>query len=341
MQRSRPDTYQPPYPAYQSHFPDDRPEYVMAMIGVQSKDVASGKDMSEQLLALLTADTEARPAHVERGLQTDAYGYINDVLIPYWHSRQTMSDFWKRPDVRAWLEPPLSGNVGWWRECIVAPVTSLDGNYSLGNIRYGIGRYVEQKVEQFHAYFGSMRDRVPDFLAGTADGEEGQVTANRQLESFGKRLRIDGLPDNLCFIRAPFGWDQSTPEEQQAFVDDMLPVFKTGADYLRDNPMDSNCISMRFLDEIDMGLENGAQVEVLGWFLTLKDLERWTHHHPTHLAIYKGVFDYMKRFNFEAKLNLGHEVTVVPRGGALLEYCNCHPHTGFLPFYEAGEVAAV
>lgn len=340
MQRSRPDTYQPPYPAYQSHFPGDRPEYVMAMIGVQSEDTNSGKEMSERILALLTRDASARPAHVERGVQNDAFGFTNDIFIPYWHTRQAMSEFWKRPDVREWLETPLSGDVGWWRESIVAPVTSVDGSHSVGNIRYGIGRYVEQKVEQFHGYFGSMRDRVTDFLAGSADGETGQIRCNDQLASAGKRLRITRVPDRLCFIRAPFGWDQATPEEQQAFIDDMLPVFKAGADYLRDNPMDANCVSMRFLDEIDMGLDNGAQVEVLGWFLTLKDLEQWTHHHPTHLAIYNGVFKYMERFDFQAKLNLGHEVVVVPQGGALLEYCNCHPKTGFLPFFESEEVAA-
>ena len=338
MARSRPDTYQPPYPAYQSHFPENRPEYVMAMIGIQSKDASAGEDMVRDILDLLLAEKDAKPEHVERGQQFDAYGFHNDVLLPYWHTREDMEGFWKRADVKAWLETPLANDVGWWRECVTAPVTSLDGNYSLENIDYGIGRYVEQKVEQFHAYFGSMRDRVADFVAGLADGEEGQIQRKKEVDSRGKRIRVNNLPDKLCFIRGPFGWDRATPEEQQAFIEDMLPVFKTGADYLRDNPMDANCISMRFLEEVDMGLDNGTQVEILGWFLTLKDLERWTHHHPTHLAIYNGVFKYMKRFNFEAKLNLGHEVAVIPTGGALLEYCNCHPNTGFLPFFECEEV---
>lgn len=337
MQRSRPDTYEPPYPAYQSHFPADRPEYVMAMAGIQSRPDSGGHSLSEHVLALLRADREGTPEHVERGAQTDAAGYRNDVLIPYWKTARDMHAFWERPDVREWLEAPLTGPVGWWRECITAPVTALDGNYSLEKIGYGVGRHVRQELEQFHAYFGSMRDRVPDYLAGRADGEPGGLAPGPEAASVGKRLRIRNLPDKLCFIRGPFGWDQATPEEQQAFIEDMLPVFRAGADYLRDNPGESNCISMRFLEEIDMGLSNGVQVEVLGWFLTLKDLERWTHHHPTHLAIYRGVFEYMRRFDFHARLNLGHEVSVVPAGGALLEYCNCHPQTGFLPFFESSD----
>ncbi len=338
MKKSRPDSYQPPYPAYQSHFASGHDDFVMAMASVQARQQSAAEQLTNELLALLLVDRECKPLHVERGTQTDASGYHNDVFMPYWKDKQDMHGFWEREDVQSWMSKPRKGDAGWWRETIVAPVTSLDGNYSLEKIDYGVGRYVEQKLEQFHAYFGSMRDRVVDYLSGEADGKKGQITRRDAVDSFGRRMRISEMPDKLCFIRGPFGWDKATEEEQQAFIDDMLPVFKTGADYLRDNPLDSNCISMRFIDEVDMGLDNGVQVEILAWFLTLKDLERWTHHHPTHLAIYRGVFEYMKRFDFQARLNLGHEVIVVPSGGAVLEYCNCHPSTGFLPFFESVEI---
>ncbi|HVW68484.1 MAG TPA: phenylacetaldoxime dehydratase family protein, partial [Steroidobacteraceae bacterium] len=81
--------------------------------------------------------------------------------------------------------------------------------------------------------------------------------------------------------------------------------------------------------------DNGVQVESLGWFLTLRDLEHWTHHHPRHVAIMKNIMAYMQRFDFKPRLNLGHEVIVVPRGQAEFEYSNCHPGTGFLPFFPA------
>lgn len=339
MQRSRSSDYEPPYPAYQSHFDSGRPDYVMAMVGVQSVETSSGMELSNRILHLFNRDHSSKPDHVERCIQScDGFGYHNDVFIAYWTDKTDMSEFWERTDVRSWLEEPCDGDIGWWRECMVAPVSSLDGNASIGNIRYGVGRYVKQELEQFHAYFGSMRDRVVDYLSGAADGEEGRICDGQENESFGKRLRISNPPDKLCFIRGPFGWDKADTAQQQDFIDDMLPVFKRGADYLRDNPMDSNCVSMRFLQEVDMGLNNGVQVEVLGWFLTLKDLENWTHHHPTHKAIYRGVFEYMRKYNFEARLNMGHEVVVVPAEGVTLEYCNCHPKTGFLPFYASAPV---
>jgi hypothetical protein len=116
-------------------------------------------------------------------------------------------------------------------------------------------------------------------------------------------------------------------------MEQMYPVYKDGSDYLSENPLESNCISMRLIDEVRDTFDNGVQSESLGWFLTLKDLESWTHRHPRHLAIMSNIMGYMERFNFKPRLNLGHEVIVVPQGQAAFEYCNCHPDTGFLPFF--------
>ena len=224
MKKSRPDSYQPPYPAYQSHFASGHDDFVMAMASVQARQQSAAEQLTNELLALLLADRECKPLHVERGTQMDASGYHNDVFMPYWKDKQDMHGFWEREDVQSWMSKPRKGDAGWWRETIVAPVTSLDGNYSLEKIDYGVGRYVEQKLEQFHAYFGSMRDRVVDYLSGEADGKKGQITRRDAVDSFGKRMRISEMPDKLCFIRGPFGWDKATEEEQQAFIDYSIEV---------------------------------------------------------------------------------------------------------------------
>lgn len=56
MQRSKPDTCQSPYPAYQSHFPADRPQFVMELAGIQSRPASAGHLLSELALALLRAE---------------------------------------------------------------------------------------------------------------------------------------------------------------------------------------------------------------------------------------------------------------------------------------------
>lgn len=52
----------------------------------------------------------------------------------------------------------------------------------------------------------------------------------------------------------------------------------------------------------------------------------------------QSIVGYMQQFNFKPRLNMGHEVVVIPQGQAQLEYSNCHPRTGFLPFFEAESV---
>lgn len=338
MQRSKPESYKPPYPAYQAHQPSDRPDIVMAMLGVQAADGANGGPLLLDLLGLCAQAGPGKPLHVEQGWHVDAFGWRNDVLMPYWATRADQDAFWTRADVRSLLLAPRMGATGLWAETICAPNTSLDGNYARPDVRYGISRYSEMKEEQYHAYMGSMRDRVPDYLAGNADGAQQQISPVAPAASFGKVLEITDLPRNLCFIRGAFAWKDASPEEQQVFMDQMWPVYKEGAEYLRDNPVDSNCISMRMIDEVQLGYDNGVQSEVLGWFLTLADLERWVREHPRHLAIMRTIMGYMQQFDFKPKLNLGHEVMVLPSGGARMVYNNCHPDTGFLRFFPSREV---
>jgi hypothetical protein len=340
MQRSRPADFVPPYPAYTSRHPPDQSEYVMAQIGIQSRADADGGAMLNRIERMARAAGEGEPQHRERARHVDREGFRNEIVVLYWKRAQEMTRFWERADVRSWLEEPLSGAVGWWRECIQSPVGSLDANYSTVRATWGSGRHVPQTEEQFHGYYGSMRDRTPHFLDGSADAPAGQLAFVPAADSFGKRLRVSA-PDKVCFIRGAFGWDQALPEEQRAFMDDMYPVYRAGAEFLRDHPLETNCISARPAEHVPTGESSFVQAETIAWFLTLKDLERWTHHHPTHAAIYGGVFKLMHRFNFQMRLNLGHEVAVVSRGQAILEYCNCHPHTGFLRFFPAMPVQAM
>jgi hypothetical protein len=332
MQRSRPDDFVPPYPAYTSQYPHDQPEFVMAQIGVQSPGAGDGEALYGHIMELARTPAAGRPQHVERCRHVDRQGYVNQVALAYWKRAGDMRAFWERADVRAWLDEPPAGPAGWWRECVRAPVGSLDANYSIAQATWGSGRHVRQIEEQFHGYYGSMRDRTPDYLAAKADAEPGQIAHRGDPDSFGRRLRVQ-TPDKLCFIRGAFGWDQARPEEQEAFMADMYPVYKAGADYLRDNPLETNCISARLLEHVASEDSSFVQSDTIAWFLTLKDLERWTHHHRTHAAIYGGVFKLMNRFEYRMRLNLGHEVAVVPQGQAVLEYANCHPRTGFLPFF--------
>jgi aldoxime dehydratase len=335
-QRSKPDDFEPPYPAYQAHPPEAMPEVVIALFAVQARGEAESAAIVEQIAALLDAPLAGRPLHFDISSYADAAGAENLIHKAYWASVSDQTAFWNRGDVRAFLSAPMTGDCGWWVESFHAPTTSLDGNYAVSDVKYGIGRHSTLKEERFHAYMGSMRDRVPDYLSGVADGPEGRLARIAdKTETLGQTLRVTDLPPGLCYIRSGFAWKNADPSEQAAFLKDMMPVFEDGADYLRDNPVEANCISMRKTEEHTAHFDNEVQSNSIGWFLTLRDLEYWVRAHPRHLAIMDTIMGYMARFNFQPKLNLGHEVVVVPEGQLLAIYANCHAETGFLPYFPA------
>ncbi|MEM7569732.1 MAG: phenylacetaldoxime dehydratase family protein [Pseudomonadota bacterium] len=340
MQRSQPETYEAPYPAFQQYQEPSRPDYVMAMIGIQSAPGANGETLRDAMFALCQAHGDGAPAHTEAATHEDAQGARNHVLMPYFHTQNDMAAFFARADVAEALMQPLSGDIGLWAEQLAAPTTALDANNARPDVAYGIARYSTAREEQYHAYMGSMRDRVPDYLAGKANGAPAQLAAQPAPQSKGQVLAISALPHNLCFIRGAFAWKDADPAEQAAFMEQMMPVYREGAHYLRDNPIESGCISMRMADSVQLEGDNRLQSEILGWFLRLEDLERWTRSHPRHLAIMKTIYRYMGDFNFKPKLHLGHEVVVIPQGQAKMLYNNCHPQTGFLPFFPAHVLTA-
>lgn len=338
MLRSKPDSYQPPYPAFQQDQSPDQPDFVMAMLGVQANVESPPPALVAELLALCRQQGTGSPAHVEAVSHVDAHGYRNDVFLPYWKTMGQMAAFFTRVDVAEFLMQPLDGETGLWAERLAAPTTSLDANNARPDVQYGIARYSLPREEQYHAYMGSMRDRVPDYLAGKANGDDAKLALQGDVESKGRVLAITDLPHNLCFIRGAFAWQDAGEEEQAAFMNRMMPVYREGAEYLRDNPVESGCISMRMADTVPMDEDSGLQSEILGWFIRLEALERWTRHHPRHLAIMKTIYGYMEEFSFKPKLHLGHEVVVIPHGQAQMLYNNCHPQTGFLPFFPADEL---
>lgn len=338
-QRSQTSDYVPPYPAFQAHQKGEHTHIAAALLAVQTRNGADSGPILAKLRGLLSAAGEGQPLHVEESLFDDNKGAQHHILMPYWLGPNEQAAFWSRGDITAFVEAPLNGDIGWMAEVFSAEVTSLDGNYSIPNVRYGISRYSHMEEEQYHAYMGSMRDRVPDYLSGKADGAIAQLALTpAPVYSLGKTIHITDLPHNLCFIRSGFAWKEAIQEEQDAYIADMLPVFQEAAQFLRDGALEANCISMRTSEEIHDVYDNGVQVNALGWFLNLQSLEKWTRDHPRHHAIMQTIMGYMARFNFQPKLNLGHEVIVSPKGQVFCIYANCHANTGFLPYFDGAVI---
>jgi hypothetical protein len=271
---------------------------VLAQLAVQSApDDPDGEAAFAALVALLDG---VRHDVVE---SSDATGALNRIALAYWDD-VTAYDAWAaQPEVTAWWD---ESTVGRWREISVVPPERIETLHSDGELGPGQGSAQLSLIAptDVHEYPGGMRDRMAISRTDPLDG-----------------------PQNVCFIRTAQDWTGCGPAERARYLEHVEPTLRRGAEYLASEPEESGCLSARFARE--PGHDRSC---VLAWFRSLADLERWTHSHPTHQAILNEFFGLVEQGGGQIELALWHEVFTLPIGSPRLEYRNCHPDTGFLPY---------
>lgn len=328
----RPENFEPPYPAFTCALFELKPNVTLGQIAVQYPDNGSGSSgaaLREAIEATLTGD--AAPWRNEWCSHVDPQGYRNDICVAYWHHQDDFRQWRARQDVGLWAAE--THDIGLWIEVLTCPIPTMETSYSNEHPDWGLASRCPVRLDPDHGYFGSMRDRIPKAEDNGLPGELRELPAtDLEQETIGHRVTVS-LPDNVCFIRTVQGWQDCDTEQQADFLENMMPVYHTGVEYLRENPRDTNCVSARLVEMDNDGTQ--VQTQTLAWFLGLEDLERWAHEHPTHHAILDGMSSFAERYNLQIQIVLGHEVFVVPAGYSHIEYSNCHPHTGFLRFLRA------
>jgi len=331
----RPPDFEPTYPAFTCQLFKLQPDMTLGQIALQYPDNKAPPSVSDYRARIeATLGGKSAPWRWEPCTHVDTQGYRNDIILAYWHKQADFVAWRSRPDVAAWANDMQA--FGLWIEALTCPIPQMETSYSNEAPAWGLADQCPVHLDENHGYFGSMRDRIP------AAEDQGLPGALRKLPSTdvqqntaGRRLMVE-LPDNCCFIRTVQGWQDCDEQQQADFLETMLPVYRAGVHYLRDNPRDANCVGARLVDMQDPGAQ--IQTQTLAWFLGLEDLERWAHEHPTHHAILNGMSGFAERYNLDIQIVLGHEVYVVPTGCSHLEYANCHPQTGFLRFFEGRPV---
>ena len=110
----------------------------------------------------------------------------------------------------------------------------------------------------------------------------------------------------------------------------MEPVLREGMDFLRDDGRAIGCYSNRYMQHIDA---TGGRTEKsfgVSLWRSLADMERWSESHPTHVAIFGTFMRIVQELQFQLKLRVYHEVSVLKPDEQDYEYINCHPRTGLL-----------
>lgn len=331
MAKIRPKGFEPPYPAWSPALPDTL-NYIQTQIAIQTRSGQRDERLFEALVSKLRGVTGLR--HVERVGHLDAQGAYNDIAICYWQTSDAMRA-WLASDgpFGSFVDTLSTSHCGVWYEAIMAPRSHYEINASTPDLKWGLSIEYETRLEPYHAYWGSMRDRI---AAAEDNGLPGKIGPIVLTPKEGRRQIRIKLPPNLCFIRTVQGQSAAAAEEIESYHMDMKPQYERGVQFLADNPIESRCLSARLVNYAQPG-PGRPNTETIAWFASLADLERWVHDHPTHKEIFAASQAHATRFAPEMRLLLGHEVVVAPSGCAEAMYVNCHPDTGLMPYFEAVE----
>jgi aldoxime dehydratase len=172
-----------------------------------------------------------------------------------------------------------------------------------------------------------MRDRIPA-ASDDAFVPRGEIEIIAQ--SPGRIVVRPG--QNLAIIRSGQDIGRAIGQEREEYYADVEPVLRAGMDFLRDEGRTAvSCHDCRFMAMLDDNGETMDHTYGLAYFRSLKDLEDWAEHHPTHLAIFNAFLQFAPRYGPAMQSRYWHEVSVVEAEGQFAEYVNCAPGTGLSP----------
>ncbi|KAL1852801.1 hypothetical protein Daus18300_012045 [Diaporthe australafricana] len=345
-----PPGFTPPFEVYTSRFPETIKDLAMAIIGVQyaSADLNDGgglKTISSFISSNRVKQT-SRPAFHEVAAVTDNRGFYNVAMFIYWPGTEAYKAWSAESGFDAWWSELETGGeektgYGWFLE-VFLPTADRFETVVTTAVPEGAAHMRESSSGAIkeHAYWGSMRDRLPisqtDQLLGDADADD--QTHKTGLTTNGgpaKRFRVPGKK-NLTVIRSGQDWSAALPEERQIYLDSMQPPLIKGMEFLRDHGDEVGCFSCRFMDIVDpvtgkLGAGGGTErTFALAYFDNLASLEGWSKSHKTHLAIFGQFAKYAKRLGDKMSLRLFHEVLVLEVEQQFFEYIGCHEGTGML-----------
>ena len=319
--------WDPPAPAWQSAWRDRQSPLVTGVFGIQNEKPT----LLDNWAAGAISGAHA-PFATERGTYVDRFGVSNFLYVFYWR-KPDYDDWWSLDANSGWWSDMerIADRVGYWREVFAMPFDRFETLHSTES-PHGIGVSADGMEGPIieHGYPGGMRDRIP--LSESSDLRNSADMATR-LES---RTTNGGLrvvvtpPENMCVIRSGQNWGFCSPEQRRWYLEKLHPVLLEGMHYLGDNPRETNCYSLRFVDRKDDSWGAMEQSFGLGFATDVHAFEQWAKSHPTHLAIFDGFLNMVDTFGADLQLRLWHEVTALPGSGCEFEYIGCHPGTGLL-----------
>jgi aldoxime dehydratase len=280
------------------------------------------------------------PTVIDHAAFTDENGLYTHIAALYWIDTEQRDRWVASPAVGEWWDSRerLDEGVGYFKECLTIPLDRQETLY-WQDYPAGLSRSPEVAVypTPYCGYYGAMRDRLPLAAVDPLPPEMAALPARSQLSGRGGRWRVSP-PNNLAVIRSAAFWGRCDPGQTEDYMRDLRAPLEHDMAYLRDNPSDTGCCTLRFQQTCDSTGGPYLETHALGYFLSLGHLENWAERHPSHDAIFSAAIARYRKYGAANQLRTWHEVFVLPKDGQLMEYVNCAAGTGLLGYFDAVKV---
>lgn len=325
-----PPDWEPPYPSFMSEFDDQTEAVSMAVVGCQydAPDGETAQDFASGISLLMRDSGKADHVDLSR-CEKDSTGRCQVAATAYWLRSEAPAAFFSGNDFKSfWARHSAEGlSYGVFRELFNVPMRRFETLHSgpehlvgVAHARQGITDPIDR-----HAYWGSMRDRIPQ-SADDAFIPNGVV----QVVEKGPN-HVEVRPNqNLAVIRSGQDLSAAVGTERDEYFSDVEPALRAGMEFLRDEGEEVNCFDCRYMAFVDDDGKATDQTYGLAYFRSLEDLENWAEHHPSHLAIFNAFLEFAPRYGPDMRSRYWHEVSVLPAENQLAEYINCAAGTGLL-----------
>jgi aldoxime dehydratase len=332
---NQPEGHKAPVPRYSAAV---QAKVTVLFLGVQAKAATLPDAGLTEFLARIAADTAA-PVYADQATYTDLQGYVNRVAALYWLDASQFRAWLESPAVAAW-RARMRGetSVGLWWEPVAVDARRME-TITFAEFRRGFSGCPAMGLQSTDhtGYWGAARDRIP----GAADDPFAPtVAAAERCPVSSASYRCVQPPKNMCVIRSGVSWEKCDGEQLKDWRERIKPKLDAGMQYLRENPRDTGCFSLRQVESISPDGKKLAEAYSLGAFVSMGHLEAWSKDHPSHLAIYTSALAARKKYQEKLELHTYNEIFILEEDNPPFEYFNCHPQTGLLPFADKLEKRA-
>ena len=324
-----PVNWQPQYPAWEPYWENKSESLVAGYFGIQAEQPQLLDEWASQSLF-----GEHAPLAVEQGLHVDGDRARDFVYLAYWR-QSNYRRWWALADNSGWWgdDERLTEGVGYWREIISMPFDRFE-TLHLSKQLHGVSvsaQGLHGPIRE-HGYPGSIRDRIPISDSHSLRRVTGiQTPLPSRTTAAGNRVTVTPY-QNTCAIRIGLDWSACGNKEKTFYRGRIFPRLLEGMKAIGDNPAETGCYSLRYVDEMDGAWGASEKGFVLGYSVDVHAYEGWANTHSTHRALLARYRELHDTFGADTGFALWHEVTALPKKGCEFEYIGCRPGTGLLGY---------